>query len=263
MTDEPMNLTLVSPDVLGPKWDGFLFAELEASFALPSLRYHCIGRYAFHEEDRDRILDMARFTEDKVIKIKTMEKMKVFDLMTGDELINKPDDEVDSGCHQSHGEKRKEERKIQKQLDLYGDQNIKYHDIAMKEVRVKVFLDGEESNGVEARMKLKRIIRYHHLTRDHVDEDDYPPTQEYFLYSDRTNAYLSHCPNRFPDFQQLIMLDKIPSPKEKNVLYEVCNKINNLCRQAITKKILFLGSFRERSCGLSSGDTYRWQTCPS
>ena len=32
-------------------------------------------------------------------------------------------------------------------------------------------------------MKLKRTIRYHHLTRDLVDETSYPPTQEYILYS--------------------------------------------------------------------------------
>jgi hypothetical protein len=40
-------------------------------------------------------------------------------------------------------------------------------------------------------------------------------------------AYLSHCPNRFPDFQQLIELDEVPEPykgkenKEKSVLYQV------------------------------------------
>ena len=134
MTDEPMNLTLVSPNILGPDWDGFLFAELEASFAISSLRYHCIGRYAFHEDDREMILEMARANEDKVIKIRTVEKMKVFDLMTGgdegEDISN--GDEVDFGRqHSGHGEKTKA-RKIQKQLDLYGDQNLKYRDIAMK-----------------------------------------------------------------------------------------------------------------------------------
>ena len=83
-----------------------------------------------------------------------------------------------------------------------------------------------------------------------MDEKGYPPTQEYFLYSDEQvtttgykhehtlykflltqNAYLSHCPNRFPDFQQLIHLDEIPTPlqfnstssdkDEKSVLYQV------------------------------------------
>ena len=47
-----------------------------------------------------------------------------------------------------------------------------------------------------AKIKLKRVIRYQHLTRDHVDDKDYPPTQEYFLYSGHGRAFLSHCPNR-------------------------------------------------------------------
>jgi len=29
----------------------------------------------------------------------------------------------------------------------------------------------------------KLFSRYHHLARDFVDETDYPPTQEYILYS--------------------------------------------------------------------------------
>ena len=28
------------------------------------------------------------------------------------------------------------------------------------------------------------LFRYHHLQRDSVDEKDYPPSQEYFLYAD-------------------------------------------------------------------------------
>merc|ERR1712025_336645 len=100
----------------------------------------------------------------------------------------------------------------------------------MPEVDVDVFYDNDEENVVRAKMKLKRVLRYHHLTRDHVDEKDYPPTQEYFLYSDEKNAYLSHCPNRYPDFQQLIHLDQIPAPRqldsqssekdEKSILYQ-------------------------------------------
>jgi hypothetical protein len=38
-------------------------------------------------------------------------------------------------------------------------------------------------------MKLKRTIRYHHLTRDLVDEAGYPPTQEYILYSHNKVRY--------------------------------------------------------------------------
>merc|ERR1712106_279888 len=105
--------------------------------------------------------------------------------------------------------------------------------ISRPEIEVVVYFgedDAAVENGIAARMKIKRVIRDHHLTRDFVDEKGYPPTQEYFLYSDEQNAYLSHCPNRFPDFQQLIHLDEIPTPlqfnstssdkDEKSVLYQ-------------------------------------------
>ncbi len=42
-------------------------------------------------------------------------------------------------------------------------------------------------------MKLKRCIRYHHLSRDFVDEAGYPPTQEYILYSHNKVPNLIHC----------------------------------------------------------------------
>ena len=32
---------------------------------------------------------------------------------------------------------------------------------------------------VETRIKLKRVMRYQHLSRDFVDEKDYLPSQEY------------------------------------------------------------------------------------
>jgi len=37
-------------------------------------------------------------------------------------------------------------------------------------------------------MKLKRIIRYHHLTRNSVDEETYPPNQQYILYTHRIRS---------------------------------------------------------------------------
>eukprot|EP00091_Calanus_sinicus_P011982 TRINITY_DN2700_c0_g2_i2.p1 TRINITY_DN2700_c0_g2~~TRINITY_DN2700_c0_g2_i2.p1 ORF type:complete len:229 (+),score=58.37 TRINITY_DN2700_c0_g2_i2:960-1646(+) len=122
---------------------------------------------------------------------------------------------------------------VEGKLEEYGDSNLEYEDIAMPEIEVLVYFgdgDVDKESGVAARMKMKRVIRYHHLTRDYVDEKGYPPTQEYFLYSDEQNAYLSHCPNRYPDFQQLIHLDEIPKPvqfnstssetDEKSVLYQ-------------------------------------------
>jgi hypothetical protein len=37
-------------------------------------------------------------------------------------------------------------------------------------------------------MKLKRIIRYHHLARNSVDEETYPPNQQYILYTHRIRS---------------------------------------------------------------------------
>ena len=59
-------------------------------------------------------------------------------------------------------------------------------------------------------------------------------------------AYLSHCPNRFPDFQQLIELDEVPEPykgheaKEKSVLYQV----SPLLGQSSTRSALYQVSSR-------------------
>ena len=55
MTDSPRCLTLVSPNLITRDWDGSLFAELEASFSLPSLRYHAIGKFSFALEDVERV----------------------------------------------------------------------------------------------------------------------------------------------------------------------------------------------------------------
>ncbi len=51
-------------------------------------------------------------------------------------------------------------------------------------------------------MKLKRTIRYHHLTRDFVDEASYPPTQEYILYSHNKVGQLPSQPGEHPLFTQ-------------------------------------------------------------
>ena len=49
MTDEPECLELVSPSVIDDDWDGSIFAELQASFSNPSLRYHAIGKFVFND----------------------------------------------------------------------------------------------------------------------------------------------------------------------------------------------------------------------
>ena len=79
----------------------------------------------------------------------------------------------------------KRRKSIREKLEKYGDSYLPYRDIAMPELRVDVSVQGCEE-AVTVKMKLKRVIRYQHLTRDFVDEADYPPTQEYFLYSDKT-----------------------------------------------------------------------------
>jgi len=224
MTDQPEKLNLVSPCNIDQDWDGSVFAELEASFSKPNLRYHAIGKYMFNLQFCEQIREAANRSNSKVMRIQTVKEMKVFDLMTGGDdsgqyvnQMNSSGDEVDHPMHKKPTRQEKIDA-VKAKLDEYSDNNLQYEDIAMPEIEVWVYFDDGENtdeNGVAAMMKMKRVIRYHHLTRDFVDEKGYPPTQEYFLYSDEKNAYLSHCPNRYPDFQQLIHLDEIPTPFNK------------------------------------------------
>jgi len=225
MTDVPEKLNLVSPCKIGQDWDGSAFAELEASFSNPSLRYHAIGKYMFNLEFIEQIKEAATQSTSKVMRIQTVKEMKVFDLMTGgDDSGNYVNQMTSSGDEVDHPMNKKLTRQekidaVKAKLEEYGDSNLQYEDVCMPEVDVLVYFGNEEEDkekGVAAKMKMKRVIRYHHLTRDFVDEKGYPPTQEYFLYSDEQNAYLSHCPNRYPDFQQLIHLDEIPRPFDKS-----------------------------------------------
>jgi len=239
MTDRPEKLNLVSPCRIDEEWDGSIFAELEAAFSNPSLRYHAIGKYMFHSKFCKEIAKAAELSGNAVMRIKTVKEMKVFDLMTGGDesgeyinQMNSSADEIDFPTNKKLTRQEKNDA-VKNKLEEYADSYLDYEDISRPEIEVLVYFGkgaAAEENGITARMKMKRVIRYHHLTRDYVDEKDYPPTQEYFLYSDEKNAYLSHCPNRFPDFQQLIHLDEIPSPRqlnssssekdEKSVLYQ-------------------------------------------
>merc|ERR1719397_2488603 len=239
MTDDPVYLNLVSPNIITKDWDGRFFAELEAKFCSPSLRYHCVGLYSL---SKDRLWEIVKLAENQpeggarkpLMRIKTVQKMKVYDLMTGGDegvrFVNQKsrieeDKEEDKLDHDQEEDKldqapnRKKSlnrtKSVKAKIDRHNDNQLPYENIAMPEVLVDVYFDGQEKVPVRTRMKLKRVIRYHHLTRDFVDEKYYPPTQEYFLYADQKKAYLSHCPNRHPDFQQLIQLDHIPLPDEK------------------------------------------------
>ena len=187
MTDTRMNLNLISPNIITHSWDGCLFAELEAKFSVPSLRYHCIGKYVFHADDIRKIAHLAQNSEQGLIKIKTVSEMTVFDLMTGgdvsDECVNDAsEDEADF----SQKMKLNRQKSIKKKLEENNESHLSYEQIAMPEIEVEVAMMNDCPQVEKARMKLKRVIRFNHLTRDFVDEDDYPPTQEYFLYSDKT-----------------------------------------------------------------------------
>ena len=204
MTDEPLQLRLVSPCIISDDWDGAIFADLEASFAEPSLRYHCVGKYMFSKDDLCNILKLAGKCQKSddlggrgkkpLLRIKTVEKMKVFDLMTGGEkgaeYVNQPNkpkndqrDHVDGNSVDRKSLNRS--KSVKHKLDRHNDNQLTYESIAMPEIAVEVYFDNHENSSVRAKMKLKRVMRYQHLTRDFVDEKDYPPTQEYFLYSDQ------------------------------------------------------------------------------
>eukprot|EP00092_Neocalanus_flemingeri_P000078 GFUD01000080.1.p1 GENE.GFUD01000080.1~~GFUD01000080.1.p1 ORF type:complete len:1171 (-),score=266.56 GFUD01000080.1:163-3675(-) len=213
--DEPQNLKLVSPNLThSPEWSGSIFAELETSFSNPSLCYHALGRFVFDSKDIKKIQEIS--SGKLLLRIVTREKMTVYDLMTGGDKEN---------INQTPTQERKPSSRknlamenIKDKIEFYSDSDFHYQDIAMPEVSVTVFYetkDGKIQGEVDTKMKLGRVLRYQHLGRDFVDEDDYPPSQEYFLYADDKTAYLSHCPNRWPDFQQQIQLDQIPVPQAK------------------------------------------------
>ena len=191
MTDSPRCLTLVSPNLITRDWDGSLFAELEARFSLPSLRYHCIGKFSFAPEDVEKVTRLASQCPGGLLRIRTLEEMTVFELMTGGDqganFINQPNSEVveDQADARFQSKRVMRRKSIREKLEKYGDSYLPYRDIAMPELRVEVSVHGYDETET-VKMKLKRVIRYQHLTQNFVDEEDYPPTQEYFLYSDKT-----------------------------------------------------------------------------
>ena len=106
--------------------------------------------------------------------------MKVFDLMSTGENCSAEDPDFDiSG-------KDFKSSSIKEKLKKYSDDHLKFDQIASQEIEVTVyFADKDTKIGeVNTRMKLKRIMRYQHLSREFVDRDDYPQNQEYFLYTD-------------------------------------------------------------------------------
>ena len=243
VTDRPGQLDFVSPCAIHHEsygqWedDGFLFAELQASFSrvLQEQNYHAIGLFCVRPEDREAIRKLSKAGADLAasqakegrpvkylpLKFRTVSEMTIFDLMTGRSKAHdiseaEATDAVDGhDTKQKRGVSFKRSKSMKEKLEKYSDQNISYTDIHMPEIQVEFSIHPNLKH--TASIKLRKVIRYHHLLRDLVDESDYPPTQEYMLYSYKQHAYLSHCPNRFPDFQQLVELDEVPVPvQEKN-----------------------------------------------
>ena len=111
--------------------------------------------------------------------------MRVFDLMTGGDLdvVNHHGkDEIDDGAEPSTQDN---EATVQDKLKKYSDDHFTFDEISMPEIEVTAYFMGRDGKlgEVETRIKLKRVMRYQHLSRNFVDEKDYPPSQEYFLYA--------------------------------------------------------------------------------
>ena len=172
MTDEPENLNLVSPCIIDQNWDGSIFAELQASFSNPSLRYHAIGKYMFNSHYCNAIKEASKqafVTENlNVMRIQTVKKMKVFDLMTGGDESGKYVNQTScNGDQVDHGSSKKPTREervnaVKAKLEEYNDSNLNYEDIAMPEIEVLVYFGNQESaieRGIRAKIKLKRVIR--------------------------------------------------------------------------------------------------------
>ena len=106
--------------------------------------------------------------------------MKVFDLMSNGENCSAEAPEFDT-CGKDFNK-----ASIKEKLKKYSDDHLTFDQIASQEIDVTVyFADKDTKIGeVNTRMKLKRIMRYQHLSREFVDRDDYPQNQEYFLYTD-------------------------------------------------------------------------------
>ena len=176
------------------------------------MQYHVIAQIVFPKKDQKSIKDLAKKAFQKeyeawssqafympiplrmvtrsvieisiiiirIIIVPSRKKMRVFDLLT-------------TSCDESHSKSKDEEeplrrtrhQSIRDKIKEYSDSELGYDQINMPEIEVSVyFVDKEEKLGtVDTVMKVKRVLRYHHLARCAVDDNDYPPNQEYFLYS--------------------------------------------------------------------------------
>ena len=113
--------------------------------------------------------------------------MTVFELMTGGDENEDHINQESTFTEKPNNHSEAEIENIKEKIEFYSDYDLHYLDIAMPEIPVTVYYerrDGTQMGEVHTKMKLQRVLRYQHLGRDFVDEDDYPPSQEYFLYAD-------------------------------------------------------------------------------
>ena len=168
MTDTPEFLHLVSPNIITKDWDGMFFAELEAKFSEPSLRYHCVGLYSLSKDHLGDIVKLAQNQTGKkkpLMRIKTVRKMKVYDLMTGGEegvrFVNQKSridpcedqdrDRVDgrNPLLLSGTKSFSRSNSVKEKLDRHNDNQLTYENIAMPEVFVNVYFDEQEDVSID------------------------------------------------------------------------------------------------------------------
>ena len=141
--------------------------------------------------------------------------MTVFDLMTGGDEEHHINQEPTLERKPTMRNKVAMEN-VKDKIEFYSDYDLRFQDIAMPEVPVTVYYegkDGQRLGAVDTKMKLGRVLRYQHLGRDFVDEDDYPPSQEYFLYAD--NQVLLR--KRSNPYHTILCLDRLPLPLPQQV----------------------------------------------
>lgn len=58
--------------------------------------------------------------------------------------------------------------------------------------------DDDKNPFMSPKMKIMDVPRY-----EHFDNDDYPEDSSYFMYGDKTTAFLFHIPTKIPDYFQV------------------------------------------------------------
>ena len=111
--------------------------------------------------------------------------MRVFDLLTTSDSEDNPSSRPRTESEDQPRLRRSRTETVRDKIEKYSEPDLDFDQIAMPEIAVSVyFVDKATKLGsINTVAKVKRVLRYHHLTRCRVDDKDYPPNQEYFLYS--------------------------------------------------------------------------------